>query len=158
MPATGKTFEMEAMYMVRINNEEFARTTSAGLRPKFENTIEQLSSNDAILPGDVIAFPIDVDPPYWLGLWFGVYPTWETIGAQVAAMIFVIGSYVLAREVRVRGPRRRASRAPGEGAAWGSHAGVGVESNGHQHPNGGEQREGDEDAAGAREATKSPAR
>ena len=19
--------------------------------------------------------PIDVDPPYWLGLWFGVYPT-----------------------------------------------------------------------------------
>ena len=21
--------------------------------------------------------PIDVDPPYWLGLWFGVYPTWR---------------------------------------------------------------------------------
>ena len=109
--------------------------------------------------------PIDVDPPYWLGLWFGVYPTWETIGAQVAAMVFVIGSYVLAREVRVRGPRRRASRAPAasadaprEGAAWGSEAGVGVESNGRQHPNGGEQREGDEHRSGAREVAKSPAR
>jgi high-affinity iron transporter len=110
--------------------------------------------------------PIDVDPPYWLGLWFGVYPTWETIGAQVAAMIFVIGSYVLAREVRVRGPRRRASRAPapasagapGQGAAWGSDAGVAVDSNGHQHPDGGDQREGDEHGSGAREAAKSPAR
>jgi high-affinity iron transporter len=110
--------------------------------------------------------PIDVDPPYWLGLWFGVYPTWETIGAQVAAMIFVIGSYVLAREVRVRGPRRRASRPPAaasadvprEGAAWRSDAGVGVQSNGHQQPNGGEQREGDKDGSGAREATQAPAR
>ena len=63
--------------------------------------------------------PIDVDPPYWLGLWFGVYPTWETIGAQVAAMVFVIGSYVLAREVRVRGPRRRASRAAASGRLQG---------------------------------------
>jgi high-affinity iron transporter len=53
--------------------------------------------------------PIDVDPPYWLGLWFGVYPTWETIGAQLGAMVFVIGSYFLAQEVRVRRPRRRAA-------------------------------------------------
>jgi high-affinity iron transporter len=52
--------------------------------------------------------PLDVDPPYWLGLWFGVYPTWETIGTQFGAMIFVIGSYFLAQEVRVRRPRRRA--------------------------------------------------
>ena len=59
--------------------------------------------------------PIDVDPPYWLGLWFGVYPTWETIGAQVAAMVFVIGSYFLAQEVRVRrpAPARRARRRSG---------------------------------------------
>lgn len=54
--------------------------------------------------------PIDVDPPYWLGLWFGVYPTWETIGAQLAAMAFVIGSYFLAQEVRVKRPRRRARK------------------------------------------------
>ena len=37
--------------------------------------------------------PLDVDVPYWLGLWFGVFPTWETIGAQIAAAVFVIGSY-----------------------------------------------------------------
>jgi high-affinity iron transporter len=107
--------------------------------------------------------PIDVDPPYWLGLWFGVYPTWETIGAQVAAMAFVIGSYALAQEVRVRRPRRRAARTelrgrPGQGAAWRSDAGVAVDANGHQHPNGGDQREGAEDGAGAREATQSPTR
>jgi high-affinity iron transporter len=107
--------------------------------------------------------PIDVDPPYWLGLWFGVYPTWETIGAQVAAMAFVIGSYALAQEVRVRRPRRRAARTelpggPGQGAAWRSDAGVAVDANGNQHPNGGDQREGAEDGAGAREATQAPTR
>ncbi|HEX7289994.1 MAG TPA: FTR1 family protein [Conexibacter sp.] len=52
--------------------------------------------------------PIDVAPPYWAGLWFGVYPTWETIGAQLAAAAFVLGSYFLAQEVRVKRPRRRA--------------------------------------------------
>ena len=52
--------------------------------------------------------PAPVSVPYWAGLWLGVYPTWETIGAQIAAFVFVIGSYVLAQEVRVRRPRRRA--------------------------------------------------
>jgi high-affinity iron transporter len=51
---------------------------------------------------------IDVDVPYWLGLWFGVFPTWETLGAQVLAAAFVIGSYYLAQEVRVKRPQRRA--------------------------------------------------
>jgi high-affinity iron transporter len=108
--------------------------------------------------------PIDVDPPYWLGLWFGVYPTWETIGAQVAAMLFVIGSYFLAQEVRVRRPRRRSASAPltsggpRQGAARGSDARVAVDANGHQHPNG-RQHPGDaEDGAGAREAAQSPTR
>ena len=44
--------------------------------------------------------------PYWAGLWFGVFPTWETLGAQVAALVFVIGSYFLAQEVRVKRPQR----------------------------------------------------
>ena len=61
----GNPYALEIV--VRINNDEFARTTSAGLRPKFENTIEQLSSHDVVLPGDVIAFPIDVDPPVKCG-------------------------------------------------------------------------------------------
>jgi high-affinity iron transporter len=52
--------------------------------------------------------PAPISVPYWAGLWLGVYPTWETIGAQIGAFVFVIGSYVLAQEVRVRGPRRRA--------------------------------------------------
>lgn len=33
--------------------------------------------------------------PYWSGMWFGVYPTWEGIGLQAAAAAFVIGSYYL---------------------------------------------------------------
>jgi high-affinity iron transporter len=46
--------------------------------------------------------------PYWLGLWFGVYPTWETVGAQIASAAFVIGSFFLAKELRVMRPQRRA--------------------------------------------------
>jgi len=61
----GNPYALEIV--VRINNQEFARTTSAGLRPRFENTIEQLSANDVILPGDVIAFPIELDPPVKCG-------------------------------------------------------------------------------------------
>ena len=53
--------------------------------------------------------PIGAEPPYWLGVWFGVYPTWETIGAQVAAAVFVIGSYYVAKEIKR--PRRRQPRA-----------------------------------------------
>ena len=52
--------------------------------------------------------PAPVDVPYWAGLWLGVFPTWETLGAQVAAFLFVIGSYVVAQEVKVKRPRRRA--------------------------------------------------
>ena len=56
--------------------------------------------------------PIGGEIPYWAGLWFGVYPTWETLGAQVAAAAFVIGSYLLAQEIRVKRPQRRARQAP----------------------------------------------
>ncbi|HKG02067.1 MAG TPA: FTR1 family protein, partial [Conexibacter sp.] len=54
--------------------------------------------------------PMDITPPYWAGLWFGFFPTWETVGAQIAAAAFVIGSYYLAQEVRVKRPRRRARK------------------------------------------------
>ncbi len=49
----------------------------------------------------------DAEFPNWAGLWLGVYPTWETVGFQLAAFVFVIGSYMLAEEIRVKGPRRR---------------------------------------------------
>jgi high-affinity iron transporter len=44
--------------------------------------------------------------PYWAGLWLGIFPTWEGLLAQGAAIVFVLGSYVLAERLRKR--RRRA--------------------------------------------------
>lgn len=35
--------------------------------------------------------------PTWAGLWFAVFPTVETLTAQLLAAVFVLGSYVLAR-------------------------------------------------------------
>jgi len=49
--------------VVRINGEEFGRSCTAGLRPRFEQTIETLSESDVVLPGDVIAFALDLHPP-----------------------------------------------------------------------------------------------
>lgn len=40
--------------------------------------------------------------PYWSGLWFGFFATWEGIGLQVAAATFVIGSYLLAERLQHR--------------------------------------------------------
>jgi high-affinity iron transporter len=44
--------------------------------------------------------------PYWAGLWFGVFPTWEGLVAQVGAAVFVLGSYAGAEWLRAR--KRRA--------------------------------------------------
>jgi high-affinity iron transporter len=60
--------------------------------------------------------PIDVRLPYWAGTWLGAFPTWESLGAQVGALVVVFGSYVVAEELRVKGPRRRARRARAGGA------------------------------------------
>jgi high-affinity iron transporter len=54
--------------------------------------------------------PIDVQLPYWAGTWLGAFPTWESLGAQVLSLVIVLGSYVLAEELRVKRPRRRALR------------------------------------------------
>ena len=43
-----------------------------------------------------------MDLPYWLGTWFGVYPTWEGLIFQFAAMAFVVGSYYLAEGIKKR--------------------------------------------------------
>jgi high-affinity iron transporter len=51
--------------------------------------------------------PINVAIPGWMGLWFAVFPNVETVAAQVVAAVFVVGSYFLAEELRVRRPRRR---------------------------------------------------
>ncbi len=38
--------------------------------------------------------------PDWAGLWFAVFPTYETLIAQIIAAVIVIGSYFAARRVR----------------------------------------------------------
>jgi high-affinity iron transporter len=53
--------------------------------------------------GWVPVTPIEgLDLPYWAGLWLGIYPTWEGLLAQAAALAFVLGSYVAAETVRNR--------------------------------------------------------
>ena len=51
--------------------------------------------------------PIDIDVPYWAGIWLGFFPTVETVLAQIASVVFVIGSYLLAE--RLKGQRRGGS-------------------------------------------------
>jgi high-affinity iron transporter len=49
--------------------------------------------------------------PVWMGAWFEMYSTWETLSAQVLAAAFVIGSYYLAEYLKVRRPRARGQHA-----------------------------------------------
>ena len=44
--------------------------------------------------------------PYWMGAWFGVFPTWEGIAAQTAAVLLVVGSYFAAERLRAQRRRR----------------------------------------------------
>jgi high-affinity iron transporter len=53
--------------------------------------------------GWVPVSPLDgVQLPYWSGVWLGLYPTWEGLGAQAAALTLVVGSYVAAEALRGR--------------------------------------------------------
>jgi high-affinity iron transporter len=45
--------------------------------------------------------------PVWMGSWLEMYSTWETLGIQLLAALFVVGSYWLAKELKVRRPQRR---------------------------------------------------
>jgi len=36
--------------------------------------------------------------PGWMGLWFSLFPTVETLAAQVIAAMLVLGSYLIARK------------------------------------------------------------
>ena len=60
--------------------------------------------------------PIDVELPYWLGVWLGTFPTVETAFAQVGAAVFVVGSYLLAERLKRPTPRPVADRAASSGA------------------------------------------
>src|SRR4051795_2599658 len=45
--------------------------------------------------------PLPFTTPTWLGAWFEIYPTFETVGAQLLAAVFVAGSYLLAKHMLV---------------------------------------------------------
>lgn len=49
--------------------------------------------------------------PEWMGAWFEMYSTWETLGVQLAAAVFVIGSYYAAEYLKVKRPQRRGQQA-----------------------------------------------
>ncbi len=75
--------------------------------------------------------PIDIDPPFWTGLWLGFFPTVETIVAQIASIVFVIGSYFAAERrqeaqaappAAQRGRRLERRPAPDRGAGRGRAA------------------------------------
>jgi high-affinity iron transporter len=55
--------------------------------------------------------PLPFAVPGWLGSWFEIYGTYETIACQLVAAIFVVGSYVLAQHLKVRRPQRRGEAA-----------------------------------------------
>jgi high-affinity iron transporter len=46
--------------------------------------------------GWILATPVDIPLPAWLGTWFAVFPNWQGLSAQLGAGIVVLGSYVSA--------------------------------------------------------------
>lgn len=64
--------------------------------------------NEMQLAGWIPTTPIPgVTFPGWAGTWFSLFANWQTVIAQAAAMVFVLGSYVAAEYVRVWRPRRQ---------------------------------------------------
>jgi high-affinity iron transporter len=87
--------------------------------------------------GWVPVTPLNFEPPLWAGTWLGIFPSWQTLGAQIFSVTLVIGSYFLAEELRIKRPHRRALREQAAAEANGSMmpavnkdaAGVMIESN-----------------------------
>lgn len=80
--------------------------------------------------------PIDVEIPLWMGTWLGIYPTVETLGAQLLAFVFVIGSYFAAEWMRKRELRKtiaayEASLAAEDNGAPAEPAAVTINGNGN---------------------------
>ena len=51
--------------------------------------------------------PLPFEMPGWLGSWFEIYGTYETIACQIGAAMLVVGSYVLAEQMKVRRPAKQ---------------------------------------------------
>jgi high-affinity iron transporter len=65
------------------------------------------------LPGHGTPFTV----PTWMGAWFEMYSSWETLAAQALAALFVVGSYHLAEYVKVRRPQARGQQVAVRAAA-----------------------------------------
>ncbi len=59
------------------------------------------------LAGWISTTDLPLPIPDWMGIWFALFPTAESIAAQIAATALVIGSYIVAKDVRVSRPLRR---------------------------------------------------
>jgi len=59
------------------------------------------------LAGWIATTNLSLPIPDWMGLWFSVFPTAETLIAQAIAALLVLGSYFLAQYLKVWRPRRR---------------------------------------------------
>ncbi len=65
------------------------------------------SAQEMQLAGWISSTPVGLPIPGWMGLWFAVFPTLESLGAQVLAGLLVFGSYFSAEYLKVRRPRQR---------------------------------------------------
>jgi high-affinity iron transporter len=68
------------------------------------------SAQEMQLAGWIPTTVVPLRIPSWLSLWLAIFPSVETLGAQAAAALAVIGSYAVAEYSRVWRPRRRAAQ------------------------------------------------
>ena len=64
------------------------------------------SAQELQLAGWLPTTQLGITLPGWVGTWFALFPTVETITAQACAATAVIASYLVAEQVRVRRPTR----------------------------------------------------
>jgi high-affinity iron transporter len=64
------------------------------------------SAQELQLAGWLPTTTVPLALPGWMGLWLAVFPTVESLAAQALAAVLVIGSYLVAEEIRVKRPRR----------------------------------------------------
>jgi high-affinity iron transporter len=60
------------------------------------------------LAGWIPTTPVDLSIPKWMGLWFAVVPTVETLATQAFAVVFVVGSYLVAEYAKAWKLRKQA--------------------------------------------------
>jgi high-affinity iron transporter len=69
------------------------------------------SAQELQLAGWLPTTQLGITFPGWIGTWFALFPTVETVAGQALAATAVIASYLLAEHVRVRRPSRRGAPA-----------------------------------------------